>query len=159
VFIIAGLFATVDDLKPRVVHIEFPALPTLKLERMLALAENGSYFCFHCIVSKSDRCHLDAFLSSIIDLFPTTRYTVLYTTTPVSAEGVHILHVAGQGKKQQLFSSSLHAQKRGFMASEDGSLPSPGESSGDSSLFDKYQFFTPGRHPNFSCGVSLLTHL
>src|SRR5437773_11049214 len=99
---IAGFFATVDDLKPRVVRVEFPALPTLKSERISKLAENGGCFRLLCSASTSDRCHLDAFLSSIIDLFPTTRYTVMYTTTPVSAEEVHILHVAGQGKSQRI---------------------------------------------------------
>ncbi|KAI9859633.1 MAG: hypothetical protein M1813_006564 [Trichoglossum hirsutum] len=121
-----GLFATVDDLKPRVVRIEFPALPTSNLERVTKLAEN------------------DAFLSSIIDLFPTTRYTVIYTTTPVPAEDMHILHVSGQGKKQQVLPSPLHLQRREFTTSDEDSSPSPIEPPRGSPLFDKYQFFTPG---------------
>ncbi|KAH0541910.1 hypothetical protein FGG08_003630 [Glutinoglossum americanum] len=129
-----GLFATVDDLKPRVVRIEFPVLPLLKSDRISKLAEN------------------DAFLSSIIDLFPTTRYTVMYTTTPVSAEEVHILHDA---KRQQVF-SPFRAQKREFTTSEEDPEPSHNETS---PLFDKYQFFTPGIFMGLLVSLLLLSIL
>ncbi|KAI9772286.1 MAG: hypothetical protein M1840_001035 [Geoglossum simile] len=120
-----GFFATVDDMKPRVVRIDFTALPTRKSERAGKLSEN------------------DAFLSSIIDLFPTQRYTVVYTTIPVSAEEAHILYAVGQGRKQQILSSSAHMQRRESTLDEDPS-PNRNDTADNLPLFDKYQFFTPG---------------
>ncbi|KAI9781937.1 MAG: hypothetical protein M1839_005530 [Geoglossum umbratile] len=121
-----GFFTPVDDMKPRVVRIDFPALPTTKSERIAKLSED------------------DAFLSSIIDLFPTQRYTVMYTTTPISAEEVHILYAAGQDKKQRILSSPAHVQRRESTTLDDDPSPSHSDTPGNLPLFHKYQFFTPG---------------
>ena len=40
-FPIAGSFEIADDMRPRVIHLDFPALPTDKSKRGLKLAENG----------------------------------------------------------------------------------------------------------------------
>ncbi|KAI9748893.1 MAG: hypothetical protein M1815_002888 [Lichina confinis] len=72
-----GVFKTVDDMKPRVVRLDFPRLPPGPVKRTAQLQEN------------------DAFLSSLIDLLPSSRFTVLYTTTSEYEDVDHLPHREG----------------------------------------------------------------
>jgi len=135
-----GLFDMVDDLQPRVVRVEFPPLSTVKSERIIKLAEN------------------DAFLSSIIDLLPSMKYTVLFSTTPVLDEDKPFLHATGAFDRQGGSSSPLRVQKREVSASKGDSSPG-NDNLVDGPLFDRYQFFTPGIFMGLVVGLLLFSIL
>ncbi len=86
---------------------------------------------------------LDAFLASIIDLLPSPKYTVIYTTTPVSANQHPLVSESRVYEMDETFPSSVHMDlKRDFSIHELASSGNTTLSSGP--LFEKYQFFTPG---------------
>lgn len=81
----------------------------------------------------------DAFLDSLIDLLPTEKYTLLYTTSPLSKTFVP------STPHSSSFTSPLHMEmKRAnpiaapFTASENSTLPA------GAPLFERYQFLSPG---------------
>ncbi|KAI9697592.1 MAG: hypothetical protein M1836_004542 [Candelina mexicana] len=120
-----GSFAVIDDMKPRVIRVEFPDLPTSIHERASKLAEN------------------DVFLSSIIDLLPSSRYTVIYTTTPPLADVKPALHHVASYEMEESFPSGFHTDlKRDFSIHK----RTDGDNTTlvDGPLFERYQFFTPG---------------
>ncbi|KAI4278326.1 MAG: hypothetical protein LQ337_001095 [Flavoplaca oasis] len=124
-----GSFTIGDDPKPRIINVDFPALPsTSKEQRASKLKEN------------------DVFLSSILDLLPTSKYTVIYTTSPYAA------HKSGQHEEPEMYemddsfsSSQSHlGTKRDFgvhgkRADDNANVTLP-----NAPLFEKYQYFTPG---------------
>ncbi|KAI9717522.1 MAG: hypothetical protein M1812_004663 [Candelaria pacifica] len=120
-----GSFAVIDDMKPRVIRVEFPDLPVSSNERASKLAEN------------------DVFLSSIIDILPSPKYSVIYTTTPPSADTKPASHHINSYEMEESFPSGFHTDlKRDFSVRE----RSDGDNTTlvDGPLFERYQFFTPG---------------
>ncbi|KAL8645413.1 MAG: hypothetical protein Q9226_007318 [Calogaya cf. arnoldii] len=124
-----GSFTINDDPKPRIINVDFPALPSASKERSSKLKEN------------------DVFLSSILDLLPTSKYTVIYTTSPYTARK-STEHVESEMYEMDSpFSSSQSHMgiKRDFSVHDkradenDGNVTLP-----DAPLFEKYQYFTPG---------------
>ena len=121
----AGSFPVIDDLKPRVIRIDFPR-PSSSTDRHSQLNEN------------------DAFLSSLLDLLPSQKYTVLYTTSPVTAADHLPLEESVAYRMESTFPSSLHVDlKRDFgvherAGGENITLP-------HGALFERYQFLTPGK--------------
>ncbi|CAL8579779.1 hypothetical protein XPA_005510 [Xanthoria parietina] len=123
-----GSFTIGDDPKPRIINVDFPALPSASKERASKLKEN------------------DVFLSSILDLLPTSKYTVLYTTSPYTAPK-STQHVEPEMYEMDSSFSSSQAHmgiKRDFgahgkRAEDDQNVTLP-----DAPLFEKYQYFTPG---------------
>lgn len=135
----------VDNMRPRVIQLDFPALPTSS-DRATTLAENG-------ISPKTIRLHsedfanpstLDAFLASVLDLLPSPKYTVIYTTTPPSSKHHSVVEEFQVYEMDSTFAAPLHMDlKRDFSVR-------PSNSSGndtlvDGPLFERYQFLTPGQ--------------
>ncbi|KAI9739521.1 MAG: hypothetical protein M1834_006237 [Cirrosporium novae-zelandiae] len=125
-----GSFPILSDATPRVIRLDFPSLPTTR--GAMKAAEH------------------DAFLNSVLDLLPSEKYTVIYTTSHIqdSVEGSQIqendqLYEMNNG----MWEDEVHMDlKRDFSASsglahvskkDEIQLP-------DGPLFARYQFFTPG---------------
>ncbi|KAG0138406.1 vacuolar ATP synthase subunit S1-domain-containing protein [Tuber indicum] len=116
-----GSFGGFDDMKPKVIRVDFAELPMGGKARMKALREN------------------DSFLQSVISLIPTSKYTLIYTTTPIST--------------QLKVQSTPLGELRRRDDHEGATRPALG------SLFSRYQFFTPGIFMGYLVGLFLLTIL
>lgn len=139
--IVAGSFAITEDTKPRVINVDFPALPS-GAERPQRLLEHGA---FTSVALRKGFMLMpsDAFLASMLDVIASKKYTVVYTTSPPNAAP----HTeSGDSEVYEMdshFQSHLHTdlkrdlshQKRAF--DENITLP-------DGPLFEKYQYFSPG---------------
>lgn len=91
---IAGSFTIASDPHPRVIDLDFPALPVSRgQERVSKLQEHGKHSPFPRSPQKCNTQTLttpyhtqtDSFLASLLDLLPTSKYTVIYTTTILSS--------------------------------------------------------------------------
>ncbi|PWW75160.1 BIG1-domain-containing protein [Tuber magnatum] len=116
-----GSFGGFDDMKPKVIRVNFAELPTGRRARMKALREN------------------DSFLQSVISLIPTSKYTLIYTTTPLFTR----LEVQ----------SAPSGELRRRDDHKNTTRPTVG------SLFSRYQFFTPGIFMGYLAGLFLLAVL
>ncbi|KAI4167538.1 MAG: hypothetical protein LQ343_007136 [Gyalolechia ehrenbergii] len=155
-----GSFAIADDPNPRVIELEFPTLPTGN-KRASKLQENGTisplpyplpYFLLPPLqtVPTNQYKNLDAFLSSLLDFLPTSKFTVIYTTTS-SSPPTHPSSSTSKPATEPViyemdtsFSSQTHmGSKRDFSASEKradgGNVTLP-----DVPLFEKYAYLSPG---------------
>ncbi|KAL8928233.1 MAG: hypothetical protein Q9208_001943 [Pyrenodesmia sp. 3 TL-2023] len=134
----AGSFHIAEDPNPRVIKLDFPALPAdseaLSSNRLSKLQEN------------------DIFLQSLLNLLPTSKYTVIYTTTPF-----HTLRASSSASSLEpepyemdtSFSSQAHMElKRDMLAHsrrENGSDAAGGNVTlVDGPLFERYAFLSPG---------------
>ncbi len=86
----------------------------------------------------------DAFLSSFLDLLPSTKYTVVYTTSPVASQHHHLVDETELYEMDPTFASPAHMElKRDFSVykrnTSDGNITLPA-----GPLFERYQFFGPG---------------
>ncbi|KAL8836328.1 MAG: hypothetical protein Q9176_006389 [Flavoplaca citrina] len=127
--VLAGSFTIGDDPKPRIINVDFPALPsTSKEQRASKLKEN------------------DVFLSSILDLLPTSKYTVIYTTSPYAAhKSVHHEEPEMYEMDSSFSSSQSHMGiKRDFGAHSKRADDNANVTLPNAPLFEKYQYFTPG---------------
>ncbi|KAL8734430.1 MAG: hypothetical protein Q9181_003210 [Wetmoreana brouardii] len=132
-----GSFTIADDPKPRIINLEYPSLPTTSSKQRASKLKDN-----------------DAFLSSVLDLLPTSKYTVIYLTTPSTSRSSspvnpnsvsHDHHLEQETYEMDTsFSSQQHMElKRDFAAhlnekrEENITLP-------DAPLFERYQYFTPG---------------
>ncbi|KAI9850577.1 MAG: hypothetical protein M1838_005427 [Thelocarpon superellum] len=130
-----GFFDTIDDMKPRVMRVEFSDLPESELERTLQLSQN------------------DAFLSSLIDLLPSSRYSVFYTTTPISNTEAASKPTADSTDAAQRPSSVELKRDLNAQASQGNTTLIDGP------LFQRYQFFTPAIFMGLVVSFLLLTIL
>ncbi|KAI4195205.1 MAG: hypothetical protein LQ350_007327 [Teloschistes chrysophthalmus] len=138
-----GSFTIADDPKPRIIHLDFPSLPpssssspTNRKARVSKLKDN------------------DAFLASILDLLPpTSKYTVVYTTTPSSPSSPSHPQLAAEDHLEQetyemdtSFSSSQQQQHMELKRDMEGHRMGKRENITlpDAPLFERYQYFTPG---------------
>jgi len=124
-----GSFEIVQDMQPRVLRVEFAHPPTGASARAHRLSQH------------------DSFLSSIIDLLPSSKYTVIYTTSPASSMGPHILGQSSSASSVENFDgiehwqSDLHAElKRGLHSARQ----STNETTANGALFERYAFLSPG---------------
>jgi hypothetical protein len=81
----------------------------------------------------------DAHLALIVDRIPSTsKYTILYVTSPREFPETDSVIYEASGDSYQ---DSLHMEmKRDYSASGSASVPS----NRSTSLFEEYQYFTPG---------------
>ncbi|KAL8718513.1 MAG: hypothetical protein Q9225_004362 [Loekoesia sp. 1 TL-2023] len=153
-----GSFAIADDPKPRVINLEFPSLPTGN-KRASQLQENGIHSrpypsklllpSSRSFQMNNNLAHTDAFLSSLIDLLPTSKFTVIYTTTPFSSTSTSsTANIEPEMYEMDTsFSSQTHMElKRDFAAysqsannSSSGNVTLP-----NAPLFEKYAYLSPG---------------
>ncbi|KAK0516786.1 hypothetical protein JMJ35_001389 [Cladonia borealis] len=120
-----GQFTILDDSRPQVITVDFPA-PPAGVGRSQKLVEN------------------DAFLSSMLDLLsPKTRYTVIYTTSPPTTS-----HPSEQAEPEEyemdsLFQAPVHLELKRDMSHQkrasDANITLP-----NGPLFERYQYLTPG---------------
>ncbi|KAI9890212.1 MAG: hypothetical protein M1814_004374 [Vezdaea aestivalis] len=108
-----GSFERIDDSKSRIIRVDFGLLPLQKNARRQKVHEN------------------DNFLSSIIDLLPTNKYTVLFANSPEPEMET--------GSEE----SYLDLKKRDSII-EDPDSPMNRSVPDDAPLFERYQYFTPG---------------
>lgn len=139
----AGAFAIADEKKPRVMTLEFPALPTGS-DRAKKLVEHGTFLdpdqCIHLVLTAL----LDAFLASVLDWLPSSEYTVIYTTTSGISQPKSGTAEPESYEMDTTFGSPVHMElKRDFSshrrASSNVTLPA-------GPLFERYQFFSPGKY-------------
>lgn len=88
----------------------------------------------------------DAFFASILDILPTQNYTVLYTTTRARDGGFGATQVDQaeyemESSVQEAMHVDLKRDLSGRAATQVGN-----QTLIDGPLFDKYQFFTPGKY-------------
>lgn len=132
-------------MRPRVIQLYFPPLPTSS-DRATTLAENG-------ITPTSTRLHptnsanasaIDAFLASVLDLLPSPKYTVIYTTSPLSTTHHSVIEEFQVYEMDSTFAAPLHMDlKRDFLVRASNS--SGNDTLVDGPLFERYQFLTPGQ--------------
>ncbi|MCJ1402145.1 hypothetical protein MMC11_005364 [Xylographa trunciseda] len=134
-----GLFNIVDNMKPRILKVDFPALPA------------GSQR------STSSRTN-DLFLSNLLNMLPSPNYTVIYTTTPASNDEQHTDFEPSVYKMDQTMSPLVHMDlKRDILLH---SLASGNSTNGTSlPLFERYQYFTPGLFMGLLVAIPLLSIL
>ena len=138
----AGTFSIVDDKKPRVVNLDFPTLAASS-NRAAKLAENGLY---RSCLSRPHSLTIsaDAFLSSFLDMLPSTKYTVIYTTSPTASYHHQLVDETEFYEMDPAFASPAHMElKRDFSVhkrnNSHGNITLP-----DGPLFERYQFLGPG---------------
>ncbi|KAL9049315.1 MAG: hypothetical protein Q9206_005582 [Seirophora lacunosa] len=128
-----GSFTIADDPHPRVVNLDFPALPAGHQERVDKLLEH------------------DAFLASLLDLLPTPKYTVIYSTTATSSTSPP--PSAAEPDTYEMdpgFSSSSQTHMELKRDLTIHGKRADGTSSGgnvtlvDGPLFERYAFLSPG---------------
>ena len=88
----------------------------------------------------------DGFLASFIDLLPSHKYTVIYTTTATTTS-VHQAAVDSEEYEMDtVFSSPVHMDLKRDLASHkresNSNITLP-----NGPLFEKYQYFSPGEFP------------
>ncbi|MCJ1262037.1 hypothetical protein MMC22_001906 [Lobaria immixta] len=120
----SGSFKIGETVKPLIINVDFPALPA-ENDRASKLVEH------------------DSFLASILNLLSSSKYTVLYTTTPISSEQLSTMAMAEDYQIETNFQTAVHmGLKRDFSAhrreSNDSTTPR------SAPLFEKYMFFGPG---------------
>jgi len=136
---IEGAYYMVDSSKPKLINVGLPALPK-GMKRFQAALENGTSRSHDTISADPAHSNTDVFLSNLIDTLPSSKFTVIYTTTPNVTEAVsgetEQYHMNGYGSPlvhQELKrDSEVHARANSSKLSEP--------------LFEKYQFFTPGMY-------------
>ncbi|CAG7938261.1 unnamed protein product [Penicillium olsonii] len=114
-----GSYPSVFEEGPRIIDIEFPML-SLNSHRAQQLSE------------------FDGFLSDVVERIPSSKYTILYITSPREfPESDSVIYETSEGSYQD----SLHMEmKRDYSASGSSST----SSNKSTSLFEEYQYFTPG---------------
>jgi hypothetical protein len=134
--LIAGYVDITSNGKPKTIIVNFPAPGTGK-KRADALRTNGKPF--HVLLKKSINSSIDLYLSNLVHSL-TSSYTVLYTTTPGSDA-----KQATETVTYEMDSSNLvHMDMK-----RDIGIESRAESNNitlvDGPLFERYQYFTPGK--------------
>jgi hypothetical protein len=92
--------------------------------------------------SKSDLTQADSFLASLLDMLPSSNYTVLYTTTTASVSS----EPATEYRMDSEIQDALHMDlKRDLSAGLERRASNV--TLIDGPLFHRYQFLTPGMFP------------
>jgi hypothetical protein len=136
-YLTAGEFEMIDDMRPRVIKVDFQAL---EKDRTASLRDNGtSRAGFNEFILTM---YLDNILYDLINILPSPNYSVIYTTIPVSLKDQQSTAEPTAYEMDDTMSSLPHMDlKRDTSAhsyagnrTNEPSLP----------LFQKYTFFTPG---------------
>ncbi len=142
----AGAFAIADEKKPRVMTLEFPALPSGP-GWAKKLREHGTYHPRLRIVFPLLTRGSDAFLASVLDWLPSPEYTVIYTTTPSTSQPQPSAAEPEPYEMDTTFGSPVHMDLKRDFSSHKRASSNVTLSAGP--LFERYQFFNPGKLPQF----------
>ena len=144
-----GLVDIAKAAKPRVIKVAFQ-VPAKGEQRRTTLRENGMSYTLYVGLTCSRS--IDLFLSNLIDMLPTSDYTVLYTTSPVAAEIVESV------EEPTLYEMDHHMDPLGHMElKRDNGIQARATNDSvvlpEGPLFERYQFFTPGMMTLATCPV------
>jgi hypothetical protein len=132
---IAGSYSTDFGKEPRVVVVTFPS-PPLGSERTQQLSDHGMCGEIDVVQDATDSLYLDGLLFDIVGRLPSKKYTILYLTTPREfEESESPVYTSSNDPYQEAMHMDL---KRDYSAH------SRSDDTKNSSLFDEYQYFTPG---------------
>lgn len=110
------------------------------------------------IENSPSKCIKDFFLASVLDHLASSKYTVIYTTTPISAEHYSILSEAENYHIETDFHTPMHVDlKRDFTDHKRASNGT--DAPRRAPLFEKYQFFGPGLFMGLFISILLLSIL
>jgi hypothetical protein len=110
------------------------ALNPFPAARQTGLLSSQKMVCFKVLLINGIQLIIkDYLIHTLLDSHPSANYTIIYTTTPASAEIVDDLSY------KPVFIEPLHMELKRF----DDKPPNDNEKD-DRPLFEKYQFFTPG---------------
>ena len=133
------------------------------------LSENGKLSHEHSVGRIIlTKCHPDALLSSVISLLPSPKFTIIYTTTPLtSAKALPSSHSPEDSNSEpdtvyqmdnSIFQSPLHLDlKRDLSNKRDSSGDKPVLPDGP--LFERYSFLSPGLFMSIFVTLILLSIL
>lgn len=112
------------------------------------------------LTSKSSTANVleDIFLASVLDHLVSSKYTVIYTTTPISAEHFSTISETENYHVETDFHSPIHVDlKRDFADHKRASNQTTPPRTAP--LFEKYQFFGPGLYMGLLVTILLLSIL
>jgi hypothetical protein len=124
-------------MKSQIFRLDLDTLPILEKARKQQMIENGTTLSLWL---GSYLCMADALLSSIIDLLPTDKYTMLFFTTPAGSENSYTYAEASAYDQTE-----SHWELKRDKIIEDPDHPTNNSVPLDAPLFEKYQFLTPGK--------------
>ncbi|MCJ1286626.1 hypothetical protein MMC26_005972 [Xylographa opegraphella] len=134
-----GLFDIVDDMKPRIIKVDFAA-PPAGTERSTSFRRN------------------DLFLYNLLNILPSPNYTVVYTTTPLTEYHQHADIEPTMYEMDQTMSPLVHMYLKRDVSMH--ATASGNRTNGTSlPLFERYQYFTPGLFMGLFAGSLLLSIL
>ena len=142
-YLVAGLFDIVDDMKPRIIKVDFPA-PTAGKDRSTTFRTNGVLYVVETLPSSILTMMADLFFSNLLDLLPSPNYTVIYTTTPASESyQQHTDIEPTMYEMDKMMSPLVHIDLKRDISMH---TIASGNSTNTTSLplFERYQYFTPG---------------
>jgi hypothetical protein len=131
----AGSYSTDFGKEPRVIIVTFPSLP-LGSERTQQLSDHGMCGEIDVVQDGTDSLYLDGLLFDIVGRLPSNKYTILYLTTPREFEETEFPVYTSSNDPYQ---EAMHMDLK-----RDYSAHSRRDDTKNSSLFDEYQYFTPG---------------
>ena len=91
----------------------------------------------------------DLYLASVLDLLPSSNYTVLYTTS-TSTKGPSDQY-AGYNMDATSLEKTLHMDLKRDLNTHDFSKRATNITLPEGALFERYQFFTPGESLSSNC--------
>ncbi|MCJ1234097.1 hypothetical protein MMC14_002055 [Varicellaria rhodocarpa] len=134
-----GLFEVVDDVRPRIIKLDFPTL-SAGGKRLHEPYENG------------------LFLTSVLDILPSPNFTVIYTTTPISTGYQRLVSESKSYEMDESPLLSAHMDLKRDLSAHPRAA-SNGSTVNNGPLFEKYQFFTPGIFMGLLAGLILVSIL
>jgi len=153
---VAGTFERFGDMKPKVMMVEFGPLDETNREvRAKELADTGKYpnptnhpINFpHLLTFPTD-----AFLFSLLESFPSTRYTLIYTSTPrTTIPNNPPSKLQAPQPQDELRRRFVLLDKKPNHGGANVTIPVTG------SLFKKYAFFSPGIWMGYLAAVFLVS--
>ncbi|KAL1865117.1 hypothetical protein Plec18167_009520 [Paecilomyces lecythidis] len=148
---LAGSYPSSFEKGPRVISVDFPALPAAATDRTYQLQHNGSWTWTFQNSNYMDSLFLDGFLADIVDRTSSKKYTVIYITSPREI-------VDGEQSESFMYHSDVDSQEPVHMDLKRDYASNAREGS-TQSVFEEYQFLTPGIFMGLIAGFAFLAIL
>ncbi|KAJ9388763.1 hypothetical protein DTO063F5_2411 [Paecilomyces variotii] len=130
-----GSYPSSFEKGPRVISVDFPVLPSAATDRRHQLQHN------------------DGFLADIVDRISSKKYTVIYVTSPREL-------IDGEQSESFMYHPDVDSQEPVHMdLKRDYASNARREGSGSQSVFEEYQFLTPGIYMGLIAGFAFLAIL
>ena len=129
-------------MRPRIIKLDFPTL-SAGGKRLHEPYENGNRqpltYLNQLLISLSG-----LFLTSVLDILPSPNFTVIYTTTPISTGYQRLVSESKSYEMDESPLLSAHMDLKRDLSAHPRAA-SNGSTVNNGPLFEKYQFFTPGK--------------